>query len=217
MIGATVHRHFDRLLKIWPNARFIHLIRDGRDVARSCIGMGWSGNVWTGVERWLEAESLWNELKPKISADQYTEVNYEDLITQPAEVLTEICQFIGLEYDKAMLNYDQDTTYSKPDPKLIQQWRKKLSEEEIRLVESRASDLLVSRGYELSGLPSLQLTASMRRNLKLQDWWFKVKFCVERFGLSLFLAEYISRKLNIKAWNKKVKLKTQEITKRYLK
>ena len=169
MIGATVHRHFDRLLKIWPNARFIHLIRDGRDVARSCIGMGWSGNVWTGVERWLEAESLWNELKPKISADQYTEVNYEDLITQPAEVLTEICQFIGLEYDKAMLNYDQDTTYSKPDPKLIQQWRKKLSEEEIRLVESRASDLLVSRGYELSGLPSLQLTASMRRNLKLQD------------------------------------------------
>ena len=217
LIGATVHRHFDRLLKIWPNARFIHLIRDGRDVARSCIGMGWSGNVWTGVERWLEAESLRNELKPKISADQYTEVNYEDLITQPAEVLTEICQFIGLEYDKAMLNYDQDTTYSKPDPKLIQQWRKKLSEEEIRLVESRSSDLLVSRGYELSGLPSLQLTASMRRNLKLQDWWFKVKFRVERFGLSLFLAEYISRKLNIKAWNKKVKLKTQEITKRYLK
>ena len=45
LIGATVHRHFDRLLKIWSDARFIHLIRDGRDVARSCIGMGWSGNV----------------------------------------------------------------------------------------------------------------------------------------------------------------------------
>ena len=41
LIGATVHHHFDRLLKIWPNARFIHLIRDARDVARSCIGMGW--------------------------------------------------------------------------------------------------------------------------------------------------------------------------------
>ena len=49
IVGALVHRHFDRLLRIWPDARFIHLIRDGRDVARSCIGMGWAGSVWTGT------------------------------------------------------------------------------------------------------------------------------------------------------------------------
>lgn len=44
IVGATVHRHFDKVLSIWPDARFIHIVRDGRDVARSCIGMGWAGN-----------------------------------------------------------------------------------------------------------------------------------------------------------------------------
>ena len=61
-IGATVHRHFDRILQIWPDACFIHIMRDGRDVSRSCIGMGWAGNVWKGIERWIEAENLWSEL-----------------------------------------------------------------------------------------------------------------------------------------------------------
>ncbi|MDJ0843660.1 sulfotransferase family protein [Crocosphaera sp.] len=217
LIGATVHRHFDRLLKIWPELRFIHLVRDGRDVARSCIGMGWSGNVWTGVERWLKAESLWNKLKPEISEDRYIEIVYEKLISNPVETLTEICHFLGIEYEQQMLTYADDTTYDKPDPKLVQQWRKKLSEEEIRLVESRVADLLVARGYELSGLPPLQVNPSMEKNLKLQNWWFKVKFRVERFGLGLFLADYISRKLNIKPWNKQVTLKMNEITTQYLK
>ena len=35
MIGATVHRNFDRLLQLWPDSRFIHLARDGRDVYHS--------------------------------------------------------------------------------------------------------------------------------------------------------------------------------------
>lgn len=217
LIGATVHRHFDRLLKIWPDARFIHLIRDGRDVARSCIGMGWAGNVWTGVERWLEAESLWNQLKSEISEDRYLEIIYEKLITDPVSTLTKICDFLGLEYDQQMLDYDQKTTYDQPDPKLIQQWRKKLSDYEIRLVESRASALLQDRGYKLSGLPPLEVTPLTKRKLRSQDWWFKVKFRIERFGLSLFLADYLSRKLNIKPLNKKVTLKMNEISTRYLK
>jgi hypothetical protein len=43
LIGATVHRKFDRLLLFWPKAKFIHIVRDGRDVARSniTIGLGW--------------------------------------------------------------------------------------------------------------------------------------------------------------------------------
>lgn len=70
IIGATVHRHFDRLLYIFPDARFIHLIRDARDVARSCIGMGWAGNVYMGVERWIEAELLWAKLSQNLSSER---------------------------------------------------------------------------------------------------------------------------------------------------
>lgn len=217
LIGATVHRHFDRLLKIWPDARFIHLIRDARDVARSCIGMGWAGNVWTGVERWLEAEELWNSLQKNISSERYIQITYEDLIVQPKEILTEICQFMGLSYDAAMLNYSDNTTYEAPNPKLIQQWQKKLSQEEIQLIESRTSDILEKRGYKLSGLPLLLVSPLKEKQLRWQDWWSRVQFRVKRFGLPLFMADYLSRKLKIKPWEKKVQRELNAISIRYLK
>lgn len=44
-VGAVVHAHFDRLLFIWPDAIFIHLVRDPRDVAQSVVEMGWEGEA----------------------------------------------------------------------------------------------------------------------------------------------------------------------------
>lgn len=217
IIGATVHRHFDRLLHIWSNSCFIHLIRDPRDVAKSCMGMGWAGNVWYGVDRWLEAEQLWNHLKNQISADRYIEINYENLITNPVTVLTTISEFIGVEYDPSMLTYAQNTTYGFPDPKLIQQWQTKLSEVEIQLIESKVADLLTNRGYELSGKPLIQPHSLQIKQLQIQNWWGKVIFRVERLGLSLFLADFISRKLGFKSWQKQIKLTINDIEKKYLK
>jgi Sulfotransferase family len=217
IIGATVHRHFDRLLHIWSDACFIHLIRDPRDVARSCIGMGWVGNVWYGVDRWLEAEKLWSHLKNQISSDRYIEINYEDLISNPITVLTIISEFIGVKYNSSMLTYAQNTTYGFPDPKLIQQWQTKLSEVEIQLIESKVGDLLTNRGYELSGKPLIQPHSLQIKQLQLQNDWGKVTFRVKRLGLSLFLADFISRKLGLKSWQKRVKLNINEIEKKYLK
>ncbi|HAC66262.1 MAG TPA: sulfotransferase [Cyanothece sp. UBA12306] len=217
LIGATVHHHFDRLIKIWTEARFIHLIRDGRDVARSCIGMGWAGNVWTGVERWLEAEQLWESLQQTILPERYIEIYYEDLITQPQETLTKICHFIGISYAPKMLSYPDDTTYETPNPKLIQQWRHKLSQAEIQLIESRIADVLEKRGYELSGFPLIKVSNLQQKQLRLQDWWSRVQFRVKRFGLLLFIEDYLARKSKIKPWQRKVKQKTNEISKRYLK
>jgi hypothetical protein len=217
IIGATVHRHFDRLLKIWPDAYFIHIIRDGRDVASSCIGMGWAGNVWTGIDRWIDAESLWERLKEDVPAQRRIEVQYERLIRDPAKELTAVCDFIGIPYDPLMLTYPQTTTYSFPDPKLIEQWRYKLSREEIRLIESRISDMLVKRGYELSGLSPLQVTASRRWQLRLQDWWARWVFRIKRYGLALFLLDYLSRRLRLRQWQKRIKLQLNAIDTAYLK
>ncbi len=140
------------MLRIWPDARFIHIVRDGRDVARSCMGMNWAGNVWTGIDRWIEVEQLWSQLKETISPEQYTEVCYESLITEPVETLTHLCNFIGTSYDPAMLGYAQTTTYDLPNSKLLWQWKRKLSEREIQLVEARIGDMLLERGYELTSL-----------------------------------------------------------------
>jgi hypothetical protein len=70
-----------------------------------------------------------------------------------------------------MISYPETTTYDLPDPSYIGQWRRKLSEYEIRLVESRIGKMLMKRGYKLSGLPPLTVTSTMEKKLRLQDWW----------------------------------------------
>ncbi len=210
-VGATVHLYFDRLVEIWPNARFIHLVRDGRDVARSWIGMGWAGTVWNGLDGWIEAETAWEKLEAKISPQQWTEVHYEDLIQEPVETLTRLCQFIGIPFDQAMFDYIETSPYNTPNPQLVQQWRQKLSKYEIRLLESRVGEMLVSRGYELSGLPPLKITPLTRKVIKLQDWWGRLQFRLNRYSFGLLLAHHISRLLKLKKWQKQVQLKMNEI------
>jgi len=217
LVGATVHRHFDKLVRIWPNARFIHIIRDGRDVGRSGIRMGWAGNVWTGVERWIEAEGLWVQFSQKLPAEQQIELTYEELISDPVNTLNRLCNFIDIPYDPAMLSYPQKTTYDFPDSSLIAQWKRKMSAREIQLVESRISSMLVERGYQLSGLPLLTVTSAMEQRLKLQNWWSRIQFRFQRFGLILFLSDYLSRKFGIRQWQKRVKLQINAIEKAYLK
>lgn len=204
------------MLWIWPKARFIHIIRDPRDVARSCIGMGWSGNVWTGVDRWLEAEKIWENLQQRIPEDRKIEIKYEILIKDFAATLTRICEFIGVPYDEAMLDYAKKTTYKSPNSSLVQQWKTKLSKQQIRLVESKIGKRLTERGYELSGLPPLTVTPLMERQLKLQDWWYRFQWRIKRFGLPLFLSDFLSRRLRIEGWQKQVKYKMNAIAINYL-
>ena len=211
LVGATVHRHFDRLLQIWPDARFIHIVRDGRDVARSCMGMNWSGNVWTGIDRWIETEKLWSQLKKTISSEQYTEVSYETLIAEPVETLAHLCNFIGTSYDPAMLSYPQTTTYNLPDVKLLWQWKCKLSEQEIQLVETKIGDMLVERGYKLSGLPLLTINSVMKPMLRLHSKWSVVQGRIRIYGLWLIVSSFLSRHLQLKQWNKHVQLKCNNI------
>jgi hypothetical protein len=217
VIGATVHRHFDRLLKLWPNARFIHIVRDGRDVTRSCIRIGWAGNVWTGIERWMNAEQLWSTLKESLPADRYVETTYEQLITDPEGILTQICAFIGVEYNPDMMAYAESTTYDKPDARFITKWKKSMSEREIRLVESRVADLLVQRGYQLSGLPTLKLTSWIKIQLRIQDRWGRIQARLKRYGLKLIASDFLSRKLNLTAWQKQTRLAMNAIEQARLK
>ena len=217
IVGATVHRHFDRLLRIWPDARFIHIMRDGRDVARSNIGMGWAGNMWTGVDNWIESEALWAQLEPKLPADQQINVTYEALITNPEQELTRICEFLGLSYSPAMMDYIQNTTYDTPDPKYIAQWRRKLSDRQIQLAEARIMTMLTERGYELSQLPKLTITPFLAKRLQIHDWWERALFRLRRNGFPLFVADYLSRKLGLTQWQKNVRLKLNAVEAAHLK
>ena len=217
IVGATVHRHFDNLLRIWPKAKFIHIVRDGRDVARSCIGMGWAGNVWTGIERWIEVEHLWAEMKDSLSESQKIEITYESLIGDAENTLEQLCNFIGVSFEPAMLEYYKNTSYDLPNPKLLYQWKTKLSNREIQLIESRIAQMLVERNYELSNLPAMKPGWLSRSTLRTQCWWKRLQFRVNQQGLSLFAADYVARKLNINSWKQNTKLKINAIVQSQLK
>lgn len=216
IVGATVHRNFDQTLTIWPEARFIHLVRDPRDVARSCIGMGWAGNIWFGVNRWLVAEETWEKLKQIIPPSRYLEVSYEKLICSPETELKTICQFIGTDYHPKMLSYAEKTTYDKPDSSLIQQWKNKLSQREIQLVEAKVNGWLTKRGYEFSNLPKIQVTPLEEQKLRLHN--FSVR-SYRRFKKNpqLFVMGYFIRRFGLKSWKKWIRNKQNDLERANLK
>jgi hypothetical protein len=216
ILGATCHKHFDRLLRIWPRARFVHLLRDGRDVARSCIGMGWAANVWHGAERWIEAEALWTELAPRVASERRHELRYEDLIRSPEHELARLCAFLGADYDPGMLDYAADSSYERPDPQLIGQWKKKLSREELALLEARIGPLLRARGYEESGVPAARVGGWKRFTLALDDRLGRFRFRRERYGLVHVVKSKLARLLGAARWQKTLLRVENEVDNRHL-
>ncbi len=217
IVGATVHRNFDRLLKLWPNATFIHIVRDGRDTARSRIEMGWAGNVWTASFAWLEVELLWDKMKESIPEERRLEIRYEDLARSPVETLTAICKFMGVEYDAGMLDYPKRSTYSHPDPSLTEQWRKKLSPRDLGLLESSIGPMLRSRAYPPSEVAAVPVAGLLTQRLWLQDRWARMRFRQKRFGWKLWLADVLLRRVGASQVHRAVQRKINAIETLHLK
>ena len=206
VVMAAVHDHFGRLIRIWPKARFLYLLRDGRDVARSRIALGWDGNYWAATAPWIVAEREWEELQEVVPADRRMELKYEDLVGNTVAELGRVCEFIGIPYDDAIFDYLRATSYERPDPKLVAQWRRKLSENEVRLAEARLAPRLRARGYELSGLPAVEVSPASIRKLERQSRWARRRADLRRHGLRLFLLAFITRSLGATRWQKKIEL-----------
>lgn len=159
----VLHRRLDRLLQVMPEARFIHLLRDPRDVARSVVGRGWAGSTWYGVEQWLATEQDWAVQDP--DPQRVCTMRYEDLLEEPEAELRRLCDFIGREYTEAMLDYAGQSTYEPIDPKLAYQWRRKQSPAEISDTEWKAAALMARYDYALS--PAGPRDPDMLRRLRL--------------------------------------------------
>lgn len=89
-----------------PEARFIHLIRDGRDVALSTL------ELWFGPDSVEEAAQRWRTLieNARLQSDElshYLEIRYEDLVLDTEQTLGKISEFVELPWDPAMLAYHE--------------------------------------------------------------------------------------------------------------
>ena len=169
-----------RIQRVLPEARFIHTIRDGRDVAVSHMRMNWGpATPAESAELWVARISRARRLAPRI--DHYSEIRFEDLVTDSEGTLRKVCAFIDLDFDPAMLDYHERAEerlaekavdlvrkhgptqpaearmeshrLAKEPPRTdrLGIWRRKLSAAEVAEYEAVAGPLLEELGYELSG------------------------------------------------------------------
>ena len=176
---------------LFPAARFIHIIRDGRNTALSTLS--WA-NGSKGPGKW----PLWNE-DPLgtcalwwrwqagtgqqdgrvLGSGYYHQVKYEDLVNNPQKELTLMAKFLSIEYSDAMENYHAGKTRHAPGlsaksawlppVKNLRSWRKDMSAEDIGVFEGIAGNLLRENGYTcLGNTAGKNVTARVKRSL---SWW----------------------------------------------
>lgn len=104
--------HVDYIEKFVPEAKFIHILRNGEDVVASLYDVtrkhpkSWGGKKWSlnfCIKRWLEAVEISRE---NLNKPNHIFVRYEDLVENPQAELVRLCEFIGIEFTDSMLqNY----------------------------------------------------------------------------------------------------------------
>lgn len=160
--GAVLQHDFDRILWLWPDARFIHLVRDGRDVAQANVSARRAGNLWHGIADWVEAEVLWDRMSHKLPADRQLSLRYEVLASDTEYELRRVCDYLGLRFDPVMLGPAQAL---QREP--MGRWRK-ADVAELSATEHRAARWLLQNGYFLSA--TVRPPAILRRMaLNLQN------------------------------------------------
>lgn len=161
------------LAKTFPDSRFIHLVRDGRDVALSFM------NFATGPRTIPEAAAHWRKLVKAgqiagegLGSTRYYEVRFEHLVRDPQHELSAICEFLGIGFSHQMLEYHRrpraelasnpTKAVDRPPATDTRNWRTDMSPIDRTHFEAIAGDLLGRLGYERSS-PVSTLASSAAR------------------------------------------------------
>lgn len=195
-VAVMVHDQMDAILRIWPGARFIHIIRDPRAVALSAKTFEWGYAVYFGSARWADLMDEWDRVTATLPSERFMEIRFEDLVTDHVATLSSVCAFMGHSYDDEMLSYASETDYELPIAAKATEWQSKISDREMREIEARVGDRLEAKGYERSSLPALDIgqadIAKMKSRVRVLKWKHKLGF----FGVA-GIAELIARKAGL--------------------
>lgn len=144
-------------------ARYIYLYRDGRDVAvsfrKAVVG---EKHPYFIATEWGATQRLALAQRKKINAKRFYSVSYENLTTSPEDTTRGLCKFLGVPYTDAMLDFNESTSAVKA-AKASELWSnvakplmennsnkflKEMSDEDIRIFELVAGDVLDELGYK---------------------------------------------------------------------
>lgn len=157
-------QRLDTIMRLFPDAQVIHIVRDGRDCVSSLKRMPWwRGGSIKAIWTWRNAVLAGARARTRLHPDAYTEVRYEDLVRDPEPQLRRLCDFLDEPFDDAMLEPHRVADIAVPQRKLwhtgthepvneraVQRWRHDLDQWELDLLEFTAARQLRHHGYELS-------------------------------------------------------------------
>jgi len=157
-------RYIDHIMRIFPNAKIVHIVRDPRAVAASLSRMPWAS---FGV--------LVNALKWKLDilgtrqyrdCHTYREIQYEELVSQPRSSLKKLCEFLEVPYADKMLEYHKtQAAYIKSEPwkdgtrqpiskTNVAAWRQQLSVTQIHMIQFVTRHQMNDYGYDPVEIPA---------------------------------------------------------------
>ncbi len=177
---------------LWPEARFVHLIRDGRDVCLSI--MNWKKgarivgryNTWskdsvsTIALWWKHKVSLGREAGSQLGPELYHEIRYEDLMADPEGECQALCRFLAVPFSDSMVQTKTQRRSSKrawlPITPGLRDWRSQMSAEDVERFEAAAGDLLDELNYPRAvpnPKPAAQEHASLIHDMFTHDARFR--------------------------------------------
>ena len=155
-------KYLQTLFELFPDAKGIHIVRDGRAVSASVLPLDWGPNtIMQSAYDWSQKVLFGIAAESVFGKERIYHVRYEALVHEPENVLKELCDWLDIDYDPLMLrndgylkpryyNYKAHTLIGKkPDTMRARAWEEKLSPRQIELFESQTGDLLRNLGYEL--------------------------------------------------------------------
>lgn len=153
-------RYGSLLSDLLPQAKFVHVVRDGRAVASSVIDLDWGPNTALHAADWWVGKVAYGlAAERELGRDQVLRVRFEDLVQDTRPTLERLCGFLGLPYDASArgggdfavgaFHEDQHSMVgARPDPGRVDAWKRQLSPRDVEIFEAESGQMLEYLGYE---------------------------------------------------------------------
>ncbi|ABG30274.1 sulfotransferase [Roseobacter denitrificans] len=177
-----IHIFLPFLMQAFPDARYVWVVRDPRDMALSWKrSSNHPGDVRRGTQIWLQDQERFRQIFGYLApAGQIMRLRYEDILQEPVPTLTALCDFLQVTYDPAMLNF-HDKEDTKANAARIANWEnlakpliggntgkfhEALTREEIAYIETACATEMHAHDYTLTEEPGERKAAEQAMELR---------------------------------------------------
>ncbi|MEZ5656433.1 MAG: sulfotransferase [Sphingobium sp.] len=182
-------RSYGRLKSIFPEAKFIHLVRDGRAVANSVMPLEWGANTpAAAAKQWMEDVAI-GLATQVMHPEDVTMVKYETLVAKPVDTINNLFAFLGIDHrisgveelnlDASFLPQSMRVGQHKnvgklPNPSNANKWQTQLHDRDVAKFEHYARGLLVELGYPARPPGKRPSKISLLRGMIAEKWLSRV-------------------------------------------